>query len=180
MPGPAPCDDRAVLRLRIVDAADLDTLIGWFPDAAAVRDWAGPGQSWPLDPATLAAHAADPAVHSWAAWRPPDRRRLIGYLELVRLSPGAGRLDRVVIAPDQRGRRLGVPLVTAALDQARDLGLTTVDLLVFAENQPARRTYLAAGFTDHGGLPDYPSVHRMSVDLTASPPPDPAGRSRQA
>jgi GNAT superfamily N-acetyltransferase len=159
------CDDRRVLQLRTADAADIETLINWFPDAAAVRDWAGPGLDWPLDRTAVTAHRADLAVHSWAACRPSDPQRLVGYIELVQFSADAGRLDRVVIAPDERGKRLGAHLVTLALDEARRIGLNTVDLLVFAENHPARRTYNAVGFTDHGGLPDYPSVIRMSLDL---------------
>ena len=153
-----------MLRLRTVNPADIETLVSWFPDAAAVRDWAGPGLSWPLDRAVLEAHRAEPTVYSWAACCPPDEL-LVGYIELVRLSADAGRLDRVAIAPAERGKRLGVSLVTAALEQARRIGLNTVDLLVFAENQPARHTYTAVGFNDHGGLPDYPSVIRMSLDL---------------
>jgi RimJ/RimL family protein N-acetyltransferase len=159
------CDDRGVLRLRTFDPADVESLISWFPDSAAVRDFAGPGLDWPLDRAALEARRRDPAVYSWTAWCPPDRDRAVGHVELVRLTADSGRLDRVAIAPTERGHRLAAPLVMAALGQARRIGLNTVDLLVFAGNHRARRTYARVGFTDHGGLPEYPDVVRMSLDL---------------
>lgn len=98
----------------------------------------------------------------------------IGHIELLRIESGLARIDRVAIAPTHRGRGLALGLVRAALAQVRDSRVRTVDLLVFAENARAVRTYLAAGFTDVGAVsPEYPAVRRMSLDRPADEPPTP-------
>jgi ribosomal protein S18 acetylase RimI-like enzyme len=155
-----------VLRLRDADPADDTALIGWFPDAEALGNWAGHGPSWPLDRAQLDRRRADPDVRAWTAFL--DRRpgEPVGHVELIHLGPGAARLDRVVIAPALRGRGLGAELVAAALAEARAAGARTVDLLVYAANLPAIRAYAGAGFTDRGPISaDYPDVRRMQLDL---------------
>lgn len=155
-----------MLTLRTFESADDDVLIGWFPDEQALRRWAGPGPSWPLDRRQLARRRADPAVLAWTAYLDGAPDESVGHIELERTGPGQGRIDRVAIAPEHRGRRLAGVLVRAALDEARALGVEAVDLLVFAGNHPAIRTYRAVGFADRGAIaPDYPDVRRMELNL---------------
>lgn len=154
-----------MLALRDLRADDYDALISWFPTEASLRDFAGPGPTWPLDRAQLDARAAEPQLQTWTAWQPPSPEP-IGHIELMRIGPQQARLDRVAIAPAHRGRGLGLEMVRVALDHSRNLGCLSVDLLVFAANLPARRTYLAAGFADVGAIsPEYPDVRRMSLEL---------------
>lgn len=156
----------AVLQLRAFAPADEDPLISWFPDGEALQQWAGPGPTWPLDHRQLTRRRAESGVQAWTAYLDGVPSEPAGHIELIRTGPRTGRIDRVALAPAHRGRGLGAILVRAALDHARANGLRTVDLLVFAANQPAVRTYLAVGFTDAGSIsPDYPAVRRMVLDL---------------
>lgn len=155
-----------MLELRTFQSDDYDALISWFPTEASLRDFAGPGVRWPLDRAQLDHRRDEPGLQSWTACRPPSPEP-IGHIELVRIGPQQARIDRVAIAPAHRGRGLAPDLVRAALAHA-PAAVQFVDLLVFAANVPARRTYLAVGFTDVGAIsPDYPTVRRMSLGLRA-------------
>jgi len=156
-----------VLELRSFQPDDYDVLISWFPNDAALQDWAGPGLRWPLDHAQLVDRLAVPGLQAWTACQAPSPET-VGHIELMPTGPQQGRIDRVAIAPAYRGRRLAQQLVRAALDQARDREYRTVDLLVFAGNVPACRTYLAVGFVDVGPIsPEYPTVRRMSLDIAS-------------
>jgi ribosomal protein S18 acetylase RimI-like enzyme len=154
-----------VLELRSFQPDDYDALISWFPSEAALQDWAGPGLRWPLDHAQLVERLAEPGLRAWTACQAPSTET-VGHIELMETAPQQGRIDRVAVAPAYRGRRLGPELVRAALEQARDRGYVAVDLLVFAGNVPACRTYLSVGFIDVGPIsPEYPTVRRMSTEL---------------
>lgn len=154
-----------VLELRSFQPDDYDALVSWFPTYAALQDWAGPGLRWPLDHAQLVDRLALPGLQAWTACRAPSPET-VGHIELMITGPQQGRIDRVAIAPAYRGQGLGPQLVRAALERARDRGCLTVDLLVFAGNVPACRTYLSVGFIDVGPIaPEYPTVRRMSLDL---------------
>ena len=103
----------------------------------------------------------EPGLHAWTA-RQPGEAEPIGHIERIRTEE-IDRIDRVAIAPEHRGRGLALPLVLAALDQLPIVG--PVDLLVFAGNTPAIRTYEAVGFVDAGSIaPEYPQVRRMVLD----------------
>ncbi len=157
MSGPTP----RLIELRAFRPDDADTLIAWFDTEAALRQFAGPGPRWPLDHAQLEQRMHDPGVHAWTARRPGEPEP-IGHIERIRTAE-IDRIDRVAIAPEHRGRGLAVPLVRAALDQLPIVRV--VDLLVFAGNTPAIRTYEAVGFVDAGAIaPEYPEVRRMVLD----------------
>ncbi len=152
--------------LRDAERAEDAALIGWFPDAEALWNWAGPGPTWPLDQAQLDRRRAEPDVRAWTAFIDGQPEEPVGHVELIRLAPGEARLDRVVIAPARRGHGLARELVRLALDHAAALPARTVDLFVVAANAPAIRTYRAVGFADAGPIsPDYPAVRRMVLDL---------------
>jgi ribosomal protein S18 acetylase RimI-like enzyme len=154
-----------LVELRAFRPGDAGTLIAWFDTEASLHDFAGPGTRWPLDHAQLERRMHEPGLHAWTAHLPgePDT---IGHIERIK-TDRIDRIDRVAIAPDRRGRGLGVPLVRAALDQLPIVG--PVDLLVFAGNSPAIRTYEAVGFVDAGAIaPEYPDVRRMVLDPTAA------------
>lgn len=150
-----------LIELRPFRPDDAETLIAWFDTEAGLREFAGPGPRWPLDHAQLEQRMHEPGLHAWTARRPGEAEH-IGHIERIRTEE-IDRIDRVAIAPAHRGRGLAVPLVRAALDQLPVVG--PVDLLVFAGNTPAVRTYEAVGFVDAGAIaPDYPEVRRMVLD----------------
>ena len=152
---------RDLIELRPFRPDDSETLISWFDTEAGLREFAGPGPRWPLDHAQLEQRMHEPGLHAWTARRPGDAEH-IGHIERIRTEE-IDRIDRVAIAPAHRGHGLAVPLVRAALDQLPIVG--PVDLLVFAGNTPAIRTYEAVGFVDAGAIaPDYPNVRRMVLD----------------
>jgi len=155
-----------VIELRAFEPADHQALISWLPTEDALRDFAGPGVRWPLDRTQLDQRAAEPGLlQSWSVCEPPSPRP-VGHIELLRAGPRQASIDRVAIAPQHRGRGLAAEVVRMALGHARDLGFDTVDLLVFAGNASAVRTYLTVGFTDAGPVsPDFPTVRRMSSRL---------------
>lgn len=150
-----------LIELRPFRPDDAETLIAWFDTEAGLREFAGPGPRWPLDHAQLEQRMHEPGLHAWTARRPGEAEH-IGHIERIRTDQ-IDRIDRVAIAPARRGQGLAVPLVRAALDQLPVVG--PVDLLVFAGNTPAVRTYEAVGFVDAGAIaPDYPEVRRMVLD----------------
>lgn len=152
---------RDQIELRAFRPDDADTLIAWFDTEAALRQFAGPGARWPLDHAQLEQRMHEPGVHAWTARRPGEPEP-IGHIERIRTAE-IDRIDRVVIAPELRGRGLAAPLVRAALDQLPIVRV--VDLLVFSGNDPAIRTYEAVGFVDAGAIaPEFPDVRRMVLD----------------
>ena len=155
-----------MLELRAFETTDRDELIDWFPDAAALHDWAGPAATWPLDDDQLDRRLTDPAVFVWTAIRPPSNETF-GHVELQRLGPREVRIDRLAIAPWRRGGGHGAELVRAVLDRARALDCVGVDLVVYADNLPAVRTYRAVGFTDAGPVSaEHPDVRRMAFTLS--------------
>lgn len=99
-----PADDAPVLRSWVAGPLDLMT-------------WAGPHFTWPLDDAQLAAYAAEPGRRTWTAVSPdgtPDGTPL-GHISLA-----DGRLGRVLIAPEARGRGLGESLVSLTVSLGFD------------------------------------------------------------
>lgn len=59
------------------------------------------------------------------------------------------------VAPQYRGRGIGVRLVKAAVDKARTLGARRLFLEVAEDNETARWLYAAHGFTPVGRRPGY-------------------------
>jgi ribosomal protein S18 acetylase RimI-like enzyme len=135
--------------LRPFAPADDEALIGWFKDVDALRRFGGPRLRWPLDRAQLDAVRRDPDMRAYTLWAgdPPGRA---GHVELRRMSAAGVRLARVGIDPARRGRGLGRMLVAAALEEARRLGYTHVELGVYADNAVARALYANFGFEQMG------------------------------
>lgn len=155
-----------MLELRTFRPADGEALISWFPTEASLQDFAGPGIRWPLDTEQLDARLGTPGLLAWTANRPPSTDP-IGHIELLHTGPHQARIDRVALSRERRGQGLAAELVRLALVHARELDVHAVDLLVFAGNAPAVRTYLSVGFADVGAIaPEYPTVRRMSLALT--------------
>lgn len=75
----------------------------------------------------------------------------IGGCSLYKIeSGGTAEFGRLIIAPEFRGNGFGRKATTATLEIAKKIGLQSVHLEVFADNQTAIRTYCAAGFMANG------------------------------
>ncbi|OKK13143.1 hypothetical protein AMK16_31410 [Streptomyces sp. CB00455] len=134
-----PADDAALLRT-------------WVTTPAALMTWAGPGLSWPLDDAQLAAYAADPGRLVWTAVSPAGEP--VGHVSVA-----GTRLGRVLIAPAARGRGLGAALVSLAVERGfGELGLPEISLGVWAHNTAAIRIYERLGFRTEEVLTDVEEV----------------------
>ena len=78
---------------------------------------------------------------------------LIGWCDVVRPPhegfQHSGRLGMGVLA-NYRGRGLGRRLLESTIAAARDMGITRIELEVFASNTAAVEFYKKAGFVDEG------------------------------
>jgi len=57
-------------------------------------------------------------------------------------------MDSLAVWPEWRGRGIGMKLMQAQIDRARELGFEKATLLMDPENDNAKRMYLKLGFTD--------------------------------
>jgi ribosomal protein S18 acetylase RimI-like enzyme len=158
-----------MLQLRLFRAADDAELLSWFSSREELRRFAGDNVAWPLTVDQLDRWRADPQVVAWSACPAPRTDVVVGHVQLVRTEPTTGLLARVAVSPDRRGQGLGTALVTAALEQAQQLGVRRLRLNVDRDNDPAIRLYASLGFDDLGALDGRPDVKRMGRELIATP-----------
>jgi ribosomal protein S18 acetylase RimI-like enzyme len=71
-----------------------------------------------------------------------------GGIVLLAVRGARGWIGGMGLAPQWRGRGQAVPLMEAALAEARVLGLVSVELEVLSQNIPAHRLYRHLGFAD--------------------------------
>lgn len=83
-----------------------------------------------------------------------DDEGILGYAGLAVLPPDAD-IQTVAVAPRAQGAGWGRRLVAALLARARESGGRRVLLEVRADNEVARRLYLALGFRDIARRRDY-------------------------
>lgn len=85
------------------------------------------------------------------------RAGVVGYVALVRATPLPANahvleLRGLAVAHGSQGAGVGRRLLDAAVEEARDRGAQRLRLRVLADNAPARRLYVAAGFVQEGVL----------------------------
>ena len=85
------------------------------------------------------------------SWIACDGDQPVGFA-LLGLRPPRGWVGAVGIAADYRRQGLGRRLMRAALDTAREIGLTGVQLEVIVGNDAAHALYLSLGLRDTGRL----------------------------
>ncbi|MCC3290824.1 MULTISPECIES: GNAT family N-acetyltransferase [unclassified Arthrobacter] len=131
------------LSLRPRTAQDLDTIISWIPDDAALLMFAGPRLSWPPTGAQFAEPAAVPGLTSWVmcAGRTPP----LGHAELT-VRNGHAHIARVIVNPLFRGQGLSKRLMRMVVGRARAQGARSAGLRVIKGNTVALRAYQQLGF----------------------------------
>jgi ribosomal protein S18 acetylase RimI-like enzyme len=146
---------------------DYAELLTWFPSPRELELFAGAHVTWPLTVEQLIRWHADPQIRAWSACSPADPESLLGHVELVSIGPAAGRLARVAVEPGSRGRGYGRPLVAAALERARALGMDSVELNMTRDKARAVRLYASLGFTEVEAPEGRDAVKRMRLSLVA-------------
>jgi len=76
--------------------------------------------------------------------------RLVFKADIGSLASGVAQLQGVWVAPDRRGQGLATPAMRAVVQQVIESIAPTVTLYVNSYNEPALRTYHAAGFRQVG------------------------------
>lgn len=110
-----------------------------------------------------------PGPHDFGFVAEDETRAVIGVVWLKHFSasdPGYGFIDPTIpelivhVAASHRGRGVGGRLITTAIDEARDQGLTGVSLSV-EDGNPAVRLYSRLGFLPAG--PGYPGTYLLTL-----------------
>lgn len=124
----------------------------------------------PDPPAELAAELAGPQLASgeiaalFAGDEPAGFAQLRFRGSLYEPGPDA-LLEELWVRPHARGTGLGRALLDAAMEHARERGATRIELNTSVADVAARRLYESAGFTNHEGAPDGPSMLYYERDL---------------
>jgi RimJ/RimL family protein N-acetyltransferase len=143
-----------VVALAPFTETDIDRLIAWISSPQLLGQWAASGFSYPLTRSQLEAHVRRSAESGALIFKVLDHdQSVIGHVEIGsidRLNRSL-RIGRVFVAPECRGRGLGVALMRAALGVAFDrLRVHRVELAVFDFNQAAIACYERVGFRREG------------------------------
>jgi len=151
-------------------AEDLRLLPTWFPTEAALIQWGGPRLRFPLDEPQLA------AIWAESCQTPPRRLIWSGRLDddtvaahaqvVMDYAARKARLARIGIAPDFRGQGLAYPFMQRIIDRLDEQGeISTLELNVYAFNQPALRLYHRLGFISDEVQPASITVGGESWDV---------------
>ncbi|MGI9435581.1 MAG: GNAT family N-acetyltransferase [Geminicoccaceae bacterium] len=132
----------------------FDDLSGWFPDEAAVVQWAGPTLSFPILAQELQSMIEEGKATkpSRLCWMTVSDATLVGHAQLgFDWRNGNATLSRIAIAPQSRGKGLAVPMLKLVLKEAFGISeIQRIDLNVYTFNTPAIRTYERLGFVREG------------------------------
>ena len=150
--------DEASLSIRVRNERDVDEIVGWVPDAAALYLFSGLRLTWPLTASQLqgmvAIEGLAPSVVVTSSGE------LVGHFDLT-VDGQVARLGRVIVKPALRGRGLAGVIVDLAVAEAQRFGADIVRLTVISTNEPAVRAYRRAGFAPVAGDPGRGDVTAM-------------------
>lgn len=115
---------RLSLSIRVRAERDVDEIVGWVPDAAALYLFAGPRLTWPLTASQLqgmvAIEGLTPSVVVASSGE------LVGHFDLT-VDGQVARLGRVIVNPALRGRGLA-GVIVSQLPRRRGSGRTLFGL----------------------------------------------------
>jgi RimJ/RimL family protein N-acetyltransferase len=142
-----------VLTLRPLQPADCERLLTWIDSSDALWQWSGARSfTWPLDHGQLLRDLAARGDSGGLLAGIDDAGQMVGHVLIeAQHHHGLGHIGRVAVAPDARGRGLGIALMRATVRHAfEELGLHRLQLMVYTFNAPAIATYRAVGFAVEG------------------------------
>lgn len=133
-----------------VDAADIDELMSWFPDARSVDEWSGPKFPFPFDRQSFHAGCCWQEFASYGLRNVSEELAAFGQLGS---RYGRSHLARLVSNPAMRRQGVGRRLLESLIDVARrEQDYAEVGLFVYRNNIPAYHCYRSVGFE----VQDYP------------------------
>jgi ribosomal protein S18 acetylase RimI-like enzyme len=118
---------------------------------------------WTDPPAEQAAALAGPQLASgeiavlFAGDEPAGFAQLRFHLSLYEPGPDAC-LEELWVRPHARGAGIGRALLDASMELSRERGATRMELNTSVDDVAALSLYASAGFTNHEGGPDGPSM----------------------
>lgn len=130
--------------------ADIDELMTWFPDAAAVDVWSGPTFRYPFTPESFREDCKLDLMDSYSLRDAGGRLAAFGQSYE---RDGRGHLARLVANPAMRRRGAASRLIRMILGSLAEHGsYDEFSLFVYRKNEPAYQCYLSLGFV----VRDYP------------------------
>lgn len=131
-------------RLFVVNDADIERLMSWFGDAAAVKLWSGPQFRYPFTKETFREDCKLSQFANYAL--KDDQGSLLGFGQIGERYERS-HFARLVVNPLFRGQGCGRQLLQALVRQSalRD-DCEECGLFVYRHNTAAKECYLAAGF----------------------------------
>lgn len=130
--------------------ADIDALMQWFPDRAAVAEWGGPEFRFPFTRSSFVDDIHWGRMASFSLY--PGARHLAGFGQIYERESRI-HLARIAVAPECRGLGAGRLLVERLMRTGRAMYRhQEYSLFVSRDNARARHCYESAGFS----LADYP------------------------
>lgn len=136
--------------------ADFDEVMTWFPDAAAVDRWGGPGFRYPFTRQSFVEDCRIDTMTSYALRNADDQLAAFGQSYE---RTGRGHLARLVVNPLLRrqgaGRKL-IEMIVTSLHEQHDYD--EYSLFVYRDNIPAYHCYLSLGFS----VTEYPADAAMA------------------
>jgi ribosomal protein S18 acetylase RimI-like enzyme len=126
------------------DAADIDELMSWFPDAHSVDIWGGPRFRYPFGQASFHEDCRWQEYSSYCLRDPDNQFAAFGQIgQRYKRS----HLARLIAHPDLRGQGVGKRLLEKLIGIAHEANeCEEVALFVYRDNEPAYRCYRAMGF----------------------------------
>lgn len=140
-----------MLELRPFSDSEAGRILSWSGDEAAFRKWSADRYGkFPIVPEDMLSFYREASKNGWffpyTAYKDGEP---VGHL-IIRFPYNNNRTARfgfVIVDPALRGRGLGRELVEAAKREAKERhGASEATMGVFANNEPALRCYLSAGF----------------------------------
>ncbi|AQQ51898.1 GNAT family N-acetyltransferase [Planococcus lenghuensis] len=151
-----------MVRLERFERADIPQLLEWINSEKLLRQWGGPGFTYPLDKQQLDGYVMKTEKKStdtlaYKVIREADGK-VIGHISLARInnSHHSARIGRVLVGdPEVRGQGTGEQMMREILRIAFDeMAMHRVSLGVFDFNSPAIACYEKVGFIKEGLLRD--------------------------
>ena len=145
--------DHLVRRAMPEDAADVARLLHDFN-----TEFSDPTPGLPTLTERVGEMLAKGELTVLLAGEGPDGLAQLRFLPSIWTGAPSCYLEELYVAPARRGQGIGRALLEAALDAAREMGATHIDLNTGETDTAARSLYESAGFTNREGSEDGPRM----------------------
>lgn len=142
-----------MLQLRRYIPSDAEAVVTWVGDETAFRRWSADRYDhYPITAEDINSNYDTAGKNGWFfPYTMTDDGVPVGHL-IMRYpyeNKSIVRMGFIIVDPKRRGQGLGRRMIALAKEEASaKFGAVTATLGVFANNEPAHRCYLAAGFKE--------------------------------